>query len=56
MKRIALNGFYVCASIGSAVAMIQDKWLLAIWLALILVCINLDEIHDTLKSTEKGQP
>ena len=58
MKKLAFNGFYFCALGFSVVAVILEKWPLAIWLALLLVLVTLDQIHDTLKAAtpEKGQP
>jgi hypothetical protein len=54
MTKIAFKWFYIVAITISLVASIQDKWQLAIWLNLLLILIELDQIHDTLK--EKSAP
>ena len=56
MKQLVFNGFYFVGVICSVVAVMQDKWPLAIWIALLLVLVTLDQIHDTLKAGTKGQP
>jgi hypothetical protein len=35
---------------------INDQWLQPILIALMQIAMILDQIHDTLKATEKGQP
>ncbi len=54
MKQLLFNGFYFVGLISSLVAVMQDKWPLAIWIALHLVLVTLDQIHDTLKAGTKG--
>jgi hypothetical protein len=56
VKQIVFNGFYIVGLIYSLVAAMQDKWPIAIWIALLLVLVTLDQIHDTLKAGTKGQP
>lgn len=52
MKKIVFNGFFVVQLIISAIAIMRDQELVAIWLALMLILIKIDEIHDTLKAKE----
>lgn len=52
MKKIAFNGFYIVAITVSLVAAIQEKWQLAIWFVLLLILIEIDQLHDTLKAKE----
>jgi len=53
MKKFIFNGFFIVTIALSLVALIQEKWPLAIWLALLLILIELDQIHDTLKEKNK---
>jgi hypothetical protein len=53
MKKFTFNGFFIVTFAGSVVAVIQEKWPLAIWIALLSILIELDQIHDTLKEKNK---
>ena len=50
MKRVSFTGFDVVAVTISFIAVLQEKWLLAIWFALVLVLIELYQIHNTIKA------
>ena len=50
MKRFIFNVFWVVAAFFSLVAMYTDRFGVAIWFLLVLIIIQLDEIHDTLKA------
>ena len=54
MRKLTFNGFFIVTFAGSVVAVIQEKWPLAIWIALLLILIELDQIHDTLKEKTRN--
>ena len=51
MKKLLWNGFYISAFVLANVAFMQGKVQVAIFSALLLILIVLDQIHDRLKDT-----
>ena len=50
MKRLLWNGFYIVHLFFLFVVSTQREWQIAILLALLLILIVLDQMHDTLKA------
>lgn len=50
MRKIVFNVIYIIALIASSVAIIQDKWLPAIFITLLLILIELGQVHQPLKA------
>ena len=55
-KRIVFNGFQIIFLFLLAIAALSSEWLYGIFILLLLIYFMLDEIHDTLKDSTKGQP
>lgn len=50
MKKIILNVFYIVDMLIGSLAATQEKWGLAVWMAMLLILIELSQIHDAIKS------
>ena len=55
MRKLVFNGFYFAGLICSLVAVMQEKWLIAIWMVVFMIFIILDQIHDTIKAHGIGE-
>jgi hypothetical protein len=56
MKNIFTTVVYLVGTSFQIWFVINDQWLEPILIALMQIGIILDQIHDTLKATKKGQP
>jgi hypothetical protein len=50
MKKIVFDVFFIITLMASLVAVLGEKWEQAIWLVLVLIVIEVDQVHDTLKA------